>query len=82
MISKKSTPFPFYRSDQRSLISGAFIMHCDIPSALQPHVFCLRLYFIEHVCIVYFPYRVCVRRMAREACKKRVADVGEEDGEK
>jgi len=29
---------------------------------------------------MYFPYRTCVRRTAREACKKRVA-AGEEGGE-
>lgn len=57
-------------------------MRCDIPSALQPHVFRLRLYSIEYVCRTYaYLPRVCVRRTAREVCKKRAVDSGEEGGE-
>jgi len=80
-IFRKSRHRSFYRSDRRSLISGAFIMHCDIPSTLQSHVFRLRLYPTEYVLYVSCTFLIAHVYDERLEKRARKADAGEEGGE-
>lgn len=82
-ISRKSRHRPFYMFwsailDQRRFY---YVLWYSVGSAAScissPSLFDR----IRVVTIAYFPCRVCVRRMAREVCKKRVVDAGEEGGE-
>lgn len=57
-ISRKSRHRPFYRPDQRSLISGIFIMHRVIFRQVQTRVFRLCVYS-PNMCCMFLLARVC-----------------------